>query len=112
MRNLVMCFMLFINSTYPCINEVTKVDKIEYCSSYYQKEFITLNIVINAIKRDIVELKISFYDKDKRKLNQSYYSSALTINGNKNTEAKIPVKVNEKMYLNIKNGLKKIKKTK
>ena len=98
MRRLFVAFLLLFNNINYIENDITKVDKIEYSAKNYSKDFIIINVYISASQRDVVELKISFYDKDKRRINESYYSSALTIQGSKNTEAKIPVQVNDKMY--------------
>ena len=100
MRSLLLSFMLLF-CNYQDARNITKVNIIEYYSNSHKDDIITLNINITATKRDVIELKIYFCDENKNNLNKDYFSSALTIQGNKKTEARIPIHISEKMYLNI-----------
>jgi len=80
---------------------VTIVEKIEYTADNYNNNILKLKIVLNSSSRDIVKLKIFFYDKNGELINDNYYSSALEIEGIKETYAKVPVVIEDKMFLNI-----------
>lgn len=95
---LVLCFLLNLtnNNVY-----TTRVEKIEYTNLDYKENKLWLKISLNSSLRDIVELKIYFYDINNNKINDDYYSSAIEINGKVDTFAKIPIIIDEKKYLNI-----------
>ena len=61
----------------------------------------SINIGLYSCVGDVLELKIYFYDENKMLANNRYFSSALSIKGRKETIAKIPIKVEEKMFFKI-----------
>lgn len=78
-----------------------RVDKISYSASDNTGSMFYLNIDLYSAKKDIIELKIYFYDIDKNVLNNICYSSSLEVNKSKSTIAKIPYKIEEDIYLRI-----------
>lgn len=100
MLKIVLSFFVAISSSYYSNEFVTKVERIEYDNNY-ENNFVNLKIKIKAYSKDIVELKIYICDKNKNIISNNYYSSVLNIEKEKNTIAKIPLTLNEKIFLNI-----------
>ena len=100
MCNFLLSFILLFN-TLSMNQNVCKVEKIECITSNNSSNNIYLTLEIQSTFRDIFELNIYFYNSNKKLLNDKYYSSALAIQGKKSTEAKVPVEINDMMYLNI-----------
>lgn len=100
MYKIVLCVsMLFNNAILESKN--VSVEKIEYSFSNYTNEIINLDIELYSKSKDIIEMKIYFFDKEKENKYKNYYSSALSIDGYKKTIAKIPFELKENIFLNI-----------
>lgn len=100
MRNILLSLILLFNGV-NVENEVSEVEKIQYLTSDYDEGRAKLDIKIRSKIKDCIQLNIFFYDKEKQLLNNKYYSSSLVIDGIKNTSAKIPIDMDDKIYLNI-----------
>lgn len=81
--------------------ESFRVDKISYSASDNTGSMFYLNIDLYSSIKDVVELKIYFYDINKNVLNNIYYSSSLEVDKSKSTIAKVPYKIEEDIYLRI-----------
>lgn len=90
MYKLALIFSVIINLF---SNNYSKVEKLEYENIISNSEYFYLNITINCYYRDIITLKI--------KSDEEYYESSLIIENKKETRAKIPFKIKERIFLNI-----------
>lgn len=100
MCNFLLCIVLMFNTLNVKVN-ISGVEKIEYYSSDTTDNSFYLNVYLNSTFKDVVELTVYFYNSNKKLDSNKYYSSALNIDGRKRTQAKIPYKFKEKIYLNI-----------
>lgn len=100
MRNIFLSFILLCSNFYN-VETVTKIEKIEYISNNYVGGDFSLDIEIFAPVKDIVELKVYFYNKNKELVSDNYYSDSLIIKGHKKTVAKIKYDIEEMMLLNV-----------
>jgi len=98
MFKLLLSLLLVVGNLNIASNKETKLEEIKFIN--LNKESVELKITIDAPIRDIIELKITFYDKDKNKINGEGFSKAISIIGKKQTTAKIPFNPNEKIYFN------------
>lgn len=99
MFSVVLSLLLVIGNVTSISNHETKLEKIQFIN--YQKDNVELKITLNSPLRDVVELEVAFYDVYKNKMNNEVFSKSLTINGRKETIAKIPFVAKEKIYFNI-----------
>jgi hypothetical protein len=101
MPKIALCISLLFNTFNFIEDREIGIKNIEYNIENYNIEFINLKIDLFSKKEDIVEINIAFYNAEKTKLNENFHSSALTIKGDKSTIARIPFKLEEKIYLDI-----------
>lgn len=101
MHKCLLILSLITNLISADIGELTYLEKIEYSNHEIEEGIILLNIYLCTSNKDIVELKIYFCDEEGNKIKKEFYSSALTISKRKQTIAKIPLTIKEKMNLNI-----------
>lgn len=99
MLKFVLCFSLLLG-TVKTSDTSSRVDKIEYSAKDYESGILKLRIELVS-DRDVMTLKVDFYDSKNTKLN-NYYTSSLIVEGRQNTIARIPVSIKEKMYMHIK----------
>lgn len=100
MCSFLMSLILLFN-TVQIQENICEIKKIEYIANNSMSKNIFLNIVVESTFRDVFQLSIYFYDRNKELLNNKCYSSSLVVQGKKNTQAKIPVEIKDTMYLNI-----------
>lgn len=78
-----------------------KVNSITYSVNESANTSFLLSIELYSRVKDVIELKIYFYDINKNMISNKYYSSVLEIEKSKNTIAKIPYKIEQNMFLRI-----------
>lgn len=93
--------LILLFNTLQIKQNICRVEKIEYITSNSVNNNVCLNLEVQSTYRDIFELKVYFYDKEKELINNKWYSSALVIQGRKDTQAKVPIDVADVTYLNI-----------
>lgn len=101
MLNVILSLLLFFNSAIISYENETKVEKIVYQPNFYVNGIINLEIFVSSFVKDIVELKVYFYDVENNLISNDFFSSSIIIEGKKKTVAKIPFKFNKQIYLNI-----------
>ena len=97
MHKIIMCACLLVNITN--FNQNIKVERIEYKKE--KNDCINLKIELYSSIRDVVEMKIYFYDIGGVLLSDDYFVSSLVIEGKKSTVAKVPFLIEDEMLLDI-----------
>lgn len=99
MHKVIMCVSLLFSATNLNSKEETMIRSISFEAS--SDNVVSLEIEVYSKIRDLIEMKVTFYSKEKLKINEDVFSSTLSVEGKKTTIARIPFIIEENMFFRL-----------
>lgn len=99
MHKVIMCVSLLFSAVNLNSKEEAVIRSISF--EIGRDNIVSLEIEVYSKIRDLIEMKVTFYNEEKLKISDDVFSSALSVEGKKTTIARIPFNEEEKMFFRL-----------